>query len=287
MMPKIKLDIKRALFIVIGTFLIALSTNAILIPNHLLSGGVNGIATFLHFIFNWNVSILVLLLNIPLFLLAFFFLKRHFLVSSLFGMLMLSFWLQVTKDIQIATTNTLSIILLGGLLNGVGSGIIFRGDGSTGGSDIVAKIVNKNFSLSMATVNMIINAIIISCSILFFGLDLSVLTLATMFVASRITHFVVDGLNYKRTLFIITTKDHYQPMANDIMSELLRGVTIIPAKGAYTKEDKFILYTTISIQEVAKIKHIVAEHDPTAFVTITPTAQVIGNGKGFLPNISD
>ncbi|MEG0387682.1 MAG: YitT family protein, partial [Niameybacter sp.] len=77
-MPKIKLDIERIIFIIIGTFLIALSTNAILIPNHLLSGGVNGIATFLHFLFNWNVGLLVILLNIPLFILALFFLKRHF-----------------------------------------------------------------------------------------------------------------------------------------------------------------------------------------------------------------
>ncbi|MEG0152932.1 MAG: YitT family protein, partial [Cellulosilyticaceae bacterium] len=200
---------------------------------------------------------------------------------------MLSAWLEVTKGIQIATTNTLSIILLGGVLNGFGSGIIFRGDGSTGGSDIVAKIINKHFSISMATVTMVINAIIMIFSIFFFGLDLSILTLSTMFVASRVTHFVVDGLNYKRTLFIITTELHYQVMANDIMSELLRGVTIIPAKGAYTGSDKFILYTTISIQEVAKIKHIVAHHDPTAFVTITPTAQVIGNGRGFLPNTND
>ena len=280
---KIRIDIQRIIFMILGTFLISLSTNAILIPNHLLSGGVNGIATFLYFIFGWNVSLLVVFLNIPLFILAFLFLKRHFIAYSLFGMLMLSFWLEITRGIQIATTNTLSIILLGGLLNGLGSGIIFRGDGSTGGADIVAKIINKHLSISMATVSMGINGIIILFSICFFGIDLSILTLATMFVA-RITHFVVDGLNYRRTLFIITTKETYQSMANDIMSELLRGVTIIPAKGAYTEADRFILYTTISIQEVAKIKHIVAHHDPSAFVTITPTAQVIGNGKGFLPN---
>lgn len=286
-MPKLKMDIQRVIFIIIGTFLIALATNAILIPNNLLNGGVAGIATFLHLLFGWNISLLILILNVPLFIIAFLFLKRHFVAYSLFGMIIFSIWLELTSTIQIATANPLSIILLGGLLNGVGSGIIFKGDGSTGGSDIIAKIVNKNFSISMATVNMVINTFIIVFSIFFFGIDLSILTLATMFVASRITHFVVDGLNYRRTLFIITTQEHYQSMADDIMSELLRGVTIIPGKGAYTGSDKFILYTTISIQEVAKIKHIVALHDPTAFVTITPTAQVIGNGKGFLPNFTD
>lgn len=284
-MQKFRLDLRRILFIIIGTFLIALSTNAVLIPNKLLSGGINGIATFLHFIFNWNVGLLVILLNIPLFIVAIVFLKRHFIVFSLFGMLMLSFWLQFTRNISIATDDTLSIIILGGLLNGLGSGIIFRGDGSTGGSDIIAKIINTHFSLSMASVNLIINGIIICFSIYFFGLDLSVLTLATMFVASRVTHFVVDGVNYKRTLFIITDEAHYKAMANDIMSALLRGVTIIPALGAYTKEDRYILYTTVGIRELAKIKSIVASHDKAAFVTVTPTAQVFGNGRGFMHNM--
>lgn len=284
-MQKFKFDLQRTLFIIIGTFLIALSTNAVLIPNKLLSGGINGIATFLHFLFDWNVGLLVILLNIPLFIVAILFLKRHFIVFSLFGMLMLSFWLEVTKNISIATDDTLSIIILGGLLNGLGSGIIFRGDGSTGGSDIIAKIINKHFSLSMASVNLIINGIIICFSIYFFGLDLSILTLATMFVASRVTHFVVDGVNYKRTLFIITDEMHYKAMADDIMSELLRGVTIIPALGAYTQANRYILYTTVGIRELAKIKSIVASHDKAAFVTVTPTAQVFGNGRGFMHNI--
>lgn len=286
-MQKIKLDVQRVLFIIIGTFLIALSTNAVLIPNKLLSGGVNGIATFLHFLFNWNISLLVILLNVPLFIVAFLFLKRHFIIFSLFGMLMLSFWLQVTRNINLVTDNTLSIIILGGLLNGLGSGIIFKGDGSTGGADIIAKIVNKHLSLSLASVTLIVNGIIICFSIYFFGIDLSILTLATMFVASRVTNFVVDGVNYKRTLFIITDELHHQAMANDIMSVLTRGVTIIPALGAYTQSNKYILYTTISIHEVAKIKNVVAAHDKTAFVTVTPTAQVFGNGRGFMNNMTD
>lgn len=286
-MPKLKLDIQRTLFIIIGTFLIALSTNAILIPNHLLSGGINGIATFLHLTLDWNVGLMVIVLNIPLFIIAIFFLKKHFIIFSFFGMLMLSFWLEVTPSITISTESPLTVIVLGGLLNGLGSGIIFRGDGSTGGSDIIAKIVNKHFSISMANVNMMVNTVIIVLSICFFSIDLATLTLATMFVASRVTHFVVDGVNYKRTLFIITDETHYEPMANHIMSELLRGGTIIPAQGAYTQANRYILYTTVSIRELAKIKSIVAHHDLAAFVTVTPTAQVFGNGRGFMHNISE
>lgn len=281
-MNHLKTDFKRLIFIALGTFLLALATNGILVQNKLLSGGVSGISMFFHFLFGWNISLLILLLNIPLFITGYFFLKKKFLAYSLFGMMMLSFWIEVTKGVVIPTGNLVSVILVGGVLNGLGNGIIFRGDGSTGGIDIIAKIINKYFSFSMATVNLSINGVIILCSLLFFGIDLSVLTLATMFVASRVTNFVVDGVNYKRTLFIITDETHYKHIADDIIDELHRGVTIIPAMGAYTQNDKYILYITIGIREVAKVRQITLSHDPHAFMTVSETAQVIGRGRGFI-----
>ncbi|MHC1748882.1 MAG: YitT family protein [Cellulosilyticaceae bacterium] len=274
-------DAKRVLFIIIGTFLVALATNGILIPNKLLSGGVSGIAIFLHFLFNWNISMLIIVINIPLFILALIFLKRNFILYSLFGMLMLSFWIEVTHSFVIPTKNILSVILVAGVLHGVGTGIIFRGDGSTAGMDIIAKILNKYFSFNMATVNFALNGAILLLSIYKFGLDLSVLTIATMFISSQITNFVVDGINYKRTLFIITNENCHMDIASDIMEELHRGVTILPATGAYTHQAKYILYTTVGIREVAKAKQIILYHDPKAFMTVSETAQVIGNGRGF------
>lgn len=282
-MKHLKTDFRRVIFIILGTFLSALSTNGILVQNKLLSGGVSGISMFLHFIFDWNISTLILLLNIPLFIVGFFFLKKNFLFYSLFGMSMLSFWIEVTRGVVIPTGNLISVILVGGVLSGLGNGIIFRGDGSTGGTDIISKIINKHFSFSMATVNLSINAVIILFSLFFFGIDLSVLTLATMFVSSKVTNFVVDGVNYKRTIFIITNEMHYQHIADDIIEELHRGVTIIPAMGAYTQNAKYILYTTIGIREVAKVRQIATSHDPSSFMTVSETAQVIGRGRGFIP----
>jgi uncharacterized membrane-anchored protein YitT (DUF2179 family) len=280
-----KVDFKRIFFIILGTFILAVCTNGILIPNSLLSGGVNGIAIFLHFLFDFNISIVISILNIPLFILAFFFLKKNFITYSLIGITCLSIWLQVTKGFTIATGNLITVILVGGALSGIGNGIIFRANGSTGGLDIIAKIVNKYFSLSMATVTFSINGIILILSMLYFGLDLSVLTLAIMFVSSKITNFVVDGLNYKRTLFIITDAIHYQDIADHIIKDLNRGVTVIPAIGAYTKDAKYILYTNIGIRQVASAKNIILSHDPKAFMTVSETAQVIGKGRGFLmPN---
>lgn len=278
---------RHILLIAVGTFLLAVATNAILIPYKLLSGGVSGIAMFLHFIFNWNISITILLINIPLFLLAFIFLKRRFIIFSLIGMLLFTLWLEVTNGWVIPLENTLSIPLLAGVISGAGSGIIFRGDGSTAGTDIIAKIANKFFSINMATTNFIVNIVIIVLSVFYFSIDLAVLTVATMYVSTRTTNFVVEGLNIRRTVFIITTQEHAHKISSDIIKRINRGVTIIPAVGGYTSKPRYILYTTIGIRELAKVKNIVLQNDPTAFMTVNETAQVIGHGRGFLKMKAD
>ncbi len=281
-MEKKLVSLKCILSIIVGTLLIAIATNGVLIPNKLLSGGISGIATLLHFEFGFKLSVMVLLLNIPLFILGFIFLKKTYLTYSLFGMLMLSFWLEVTSSLVITEGNVLSTIVVAGFIHGLGTGIIFRSDASTGGTDIIAKIVNQKFSINMATVTLSLNAIIIVLSIYFFNLDIAVLTISTMFVSSQFTNFVVDGINRKRTLYIITDKVHAQELSNHLLQELHRGVTMIPAIGAYTSESKYILFTTVGIREVAKAKQAVLTIDSKAFMTVTETSQVIGNGRGFI-----
>ncbi len=275
------LNVNRIISLLIGTLLIAIATNGILISNHLLSGGLNGISILLHLLFNTKVSLMVVLLNIPLFILGLFFLKKTYLSYSLVGMLMLSFWIEVTSPIIIKADTTLSILIIAGLLHGLGTGIIYRADGCTGGTDIIAKIINQYLGINMATITLSINAIIIALSAYFFDLDIAVLTVSTMFLSSQVANFVVDGLNRKRTLYIITSSQHCENLSQTLLKELHRGVTMIPAVGAYTSEEKYILFTTVSIREVAKAKKIILTLDPEAFMTVTETSQVIGNGRGF------
>lgn len=272
----------RILSIILGTLLVAIATNGILLPNHLLSGGVNGISMLLYLLFNFKVSLLVILINIPIFILGLLFLRKTYLAYSLFGMLMLSFWLEVTDSIYIPTDNTLTILVVAGLLHGIGTGVIFRADGSTGGTDIIAKIINKYFSINMATVTFYLNALIILLSIYFFNIDIAVLTISTMFISSQVVNFVVDGINRKRTLYIITDAEHFEELSSVLLKELHRGVTMIPAIGAYTSATKYILFTTVSVREVSKAKQIVLNIDSKAFMTVTETSQVIGNGRGFI-----
>ena len=272
----------RILSIIFGTLLIAIATNGILIPNHLLSGGVNGISMLFHFLFDFKVSLLVILINIPIFILGLLFLKKTYLAYSLFGMLMLSLWLELTRFVSIPTDETLSILVIAGVLHGIGTGIIFRADGSTGGTDIIAKIIHKYFSINMATVTLCLNAIILLLSAYFFDIDIAVLTISTMFISSQVVNFVVDGINRKRTLYIITTEQHFEELSTLLLKELHRGVTVIPAIGAYTSAPKYILFTTVGVREVAKAKQLILNVDSKAFMTVTETSQVIGNGRGFI-----
>lgn len=275
-------SVNRTLSIIFGTLLIAIATNGILLPNHLLSGGVNGISMLFYFLFNFKVSLLVILINIPIFILGLLFLRKTYLAYSLFGMLMLSFWLELTDQVLIPTDNTLSILVVAGLLHGIGTGIIFRADGSTGGTDIIAKIINKYFSINMATITLYLNTIIILLSVYFFNIDIAVLTISTMFISSQVVNFVVDGINRKRTLYIITDAEHFEELSALLLKELHRGVTMIPAIGAYTSATKYILFTTVSVREVSKAKQLVLNVDSKAFMTVTETSQVIGNGRGFI-----
>ena len=273
---------QRPLSIVVGTLLLAIATNGVLIPNQLLSGGVSGISMLLHFLFGLKVSLLVIAINIPLFIFGLFYLKRSYLAYSLFGMLMLSFWLEITSNVRIPTGNFLSVLVVAGCIHGIGTGIIFRANGSTGGTDIISKIIHERFSINMATVNLCINLVIILLSIYFFNLDIAVITISTMFISSHVANFVVDGINRKRTLYIITSSTHAEDLSSSLLQQLHRGVTMIPAIGAYTSDTKYILFTTVSVREVAKARNIVLATDPKAFMTVTETSQVIGNGRGFI-----
>ncbi len=273
-------------FLVIGTLLMAIAVNGVLVPNKLISGGISGISLMLYFVFGWNLSLLTIILNIPIFIIGLKYLPKKFLFFSLFGTLVLALWIELTKNIIIPLDSELTIVVLGGLINGLGMGMIFRTGGSTGGTDIIAKIINKLFSIGMGSVSFMINMVIMAAAAYFFSINLAVVTAISMFVAAQATNLIVDGLNTRRTGTIIVSPEYAEEICSAITTQLHRGVTMVAATGGYTHNQKIIIYTMINMREVSKLKQIVSAHDKHAFMTIVETAQVIGNGRGFLPPIS-
>lgn len=271
---------KKLASIIIGAFFIAIALNTLLLPNKILSGGVAGLAGLLNIIFNIQPSTSVILLNIPLFILAYFFINRKFFVFSLIGMLSLSFFIKLTSNFTIETSDILVAAIAGGILSGLGSGIIIRFNCSTGGGDIIAKIMYKYFGYSISLVILLFNCLIILLSISFFGLDKAIYTLLSMFISSRVSGFVIEGLSFKKSIFIVS--DKHDEITNTIINQLHRGVTLFDGEGAFTHTSKHILYCIVGTREVAKLKLLIKKIDPLAFITITQTSQVIGHGRGFI-----
>lgn len=265
--------------IVLGLFVMSIGINGFLRPAHLLSGGVAGLGTAINFLTGINVGIITMLLNIPIFILGFIFLKKEFCLISLINMFMFSFILGVTQDIgsYIHLGNDIFIqTIFGGFLNGLGVGIVFRTKASTGGTDILCTIIKIKYNIEIKNSNFAFNVGVVLLGMTLFGLKMGLYTLIGFYVSSLALGFIKDAMNYQKSLIIISDKP--ETIADDIMRTLVRGVTLIQAEGAYTKKQKKIIYTIVSSSEIPKIKDITFKHDPKAFITINDITEVKGRG---------
>jgi len=271
---------KRLAFILTGTYIMSIAINALYLPHNILSGGITGISLLFHLLFDIDASIIIIVFNIPIFILGYFFVNHRFVLWSLVGMGSLSFFLWLTKSVTFYSTDLMTTILLGGVIYGLGFGLVFRGGASCGGNDIVSKIINNHFSFSIPTINFAFNVIVVALSVYFFGIDAAVRTLATLYIASVVMKFVMEGINYKRTAFIISDKK--QELAKEINTKLRRGCTIVCGTGGYTGATRNMLYCVIGIHQLAKLKMLVSQIDPRAFINIVESKAVFGNGRGFI-----
>ncbi len=267
---------------IVGTLIVSISINALYLPRNILSGGITGIGILLNLELGVSIPLVVVLSNIPIFIIGYKRINREFIFYSLIGMLSMTFFLSVTQGISFHSENLLTAILFGGIINGIGYGLVFRVNSSTGGSDIISKVLNKEYSYSIATFNFGFNLLIIGLATFVYGIDIAVETLTTMYVSSIIARFVLEGSNYKRTIFVITKKK--EEVAKEINNQLVRGCTIIEGTGSYTGDKRDILYAVISVNQVSKLKMIVSNIDKEAFINVMETKVVFGNG--FI-NLSD
>ena len=230
----------------------SVAINSLYLPHNILSGGITGISLLFHLVFDINASLVIVLFNIPIFILGYIFTNKRFVLLSIVGMGFLAFFLWITESVQLKSDDLLTTILLGGVMYGFGLGLVFRGGASCGGNDIVSKIIYKHFSFSIPTINFAFNVIVVALSAFFYGIDTAVRTLATMYIASTVMKFVMEGINHKRTAFIISEKR--DEIAAEINTKLKRGCTIVGGIGGYTGHQRNMLYCVISIHQLAKLK---------------------------------
>ena len=274
-------QLKPYFIMTFACFIMAFTVNMVYVPNKLLASGISGIAMILYFFFKTPIGTVALLLNIPLFIIAYRFLNRRYIFDALFGMVVASITIDITAFSRqwVLVEDPLLAAIYGGVFFGISSGMIFRVNGSTGGTDILAAIFRKYYGINMGTVGFLFNILIMIIAAILFEPKIAMYTLLSIFVAAQVTDKVVAGFNSKKAIWIITTKN--QEIANEIFQQTGRGVTLINATGGYTGDPKILMYTIVTLTQTPKIREIVQEIDPLAFMIIQDASEVLGEGKGF------
>ncbi|HHV64746.1 MAG TPA: YitT family protein [Peptococcaceae bacterium] len=267
---------KQCIGIVLGALIVAISINTFILPNEIADGGITGVAIILYYLFHWDVGMSVFILNIPLFFLGYKVVGRRLFFLSILGVGVLSAALRLTADILIVTTDSLLAAIFGGLVTGIGMGIIFRCRGSLGGTDILAIVLNRKTQFSVGQIILGLDAIVFLGAALIFEPEMAMYAMIYMFIASKMIDFVQVGLNYSKSVMIVTERS--EQIAEEIITKLERGVTYFLAEGGYSQSPKKVVYSIVSRAQLTQLKEIVHKNDPQAFMAIGDISEVIGEG---------
>jgi len=273
---RLKPVVWNCLLMTLGSFVCAVAINGILIPKHFLSGGFTGLCLIVYYGYDAiDVGWLYLLLNVPLFVIGWVRISRKFFLYSLFGMGVFSVALLLTK-VNIEVHDQMLAAILAGIISGIGSGVILRSYGSAGGLDIIAIFLNQKYSIRLGRTILAFNVVILLACAILFGVDLALYTLVYIFVATYLIDLVLVGINQRKTVFVIS--DNARSIADEILKEMHRGVTFFKGEGAYTRAQRDVLYTAVTMKELTRLKDLIFSIDRDAFVVVNDTKEVIGRG---------
>lgn len=272
--------VKEYIIVALACVVMAFNINYFFVGNKLAEGGVSGLSLIIHYLSNIDVSYLYFALNIPLIILAYIFLGKNFLLKTFFATFVLSVFLKVFASFSEPLDDILLAAIFGGAINGIAIGIVFYAGGSTGGMDIVAKIVNKYTGIPISRILLATDFIVLSIVAVIFGKVIFMYTLISLVISSKMIDIIQVGIYSAKGVTIITTKE--DEIRKRIMEDTGRGITLINAKGGYTQKEIGMLYCVVGQYQLIKVKTIVKEVDPSAFMIVADVHEVIGNG--FLVN---
>jgi len=278
---------KDYMLIVLGTAVMAVSINSVFDPLGMVTGGFSGIAIMVKYLtrdmFNGGIPLWLttLILNIPVFIIGIKMKGLSFFRKSLVGTVCLSVWLYVLPVFPIIDQDLILAALYGGVLQGIGIGLAFMGRGTTGGSDMVASLIQMKFRhYSISHILQFVDGFIVVLGAFVFGVSKVLYAIVAIFVISKVSDGLLEGLKFSKAAFIIT--EEYEAVADALMQRLKRGVTGIGIKGMYSKGDKQMLFCVVSKKQIVELKDLVVELDSRAFVIVTDAREVLG--EGFLPH---
>lgn len=263
------------LMLIIGAACAAFSIECFLIPNTILDGGVTGISMMINYTSGIALSILIVVINIPFFIIGFKALGKRFLFRGVFSTVAFALFLEVFKGVDTVTNSELLAVVFGGVLLGVGVGLVLRYGGCLDGTEIAAMLLSRKVGVSTGGIIFMINIFIYLTAGLLFGWDRALLSLLTYFITFKIIDLVEEGMNQARAAMIIT--EHAEKLADAIYAKLGRTCTFINAEGLVSGNGKTVLYCVITRVEVNELKRIIKDSDVSAFVTISEVSEILGN----------
>lgn len=277
------------LYIILGTAVLALSIQCFFEPIGLVTGGFTGLAIVIKSLTNGVIKDGVpiwlsnILLNTPVFIIAYIIKGRKFVGRTVFGAIMLSVWLYIIPTMDMSQGDFLLAAIFGAVFSGAGIGLVLRGHATTGGTDMVAALIQMKFKhYSIAQIMQILDGIVVFTGLYVFGIRPGMYAIVAIFVATKVTDIVLEGFRYSKAAYIITNK--HEEIAKRIMEDIDRGVTGIHAMGMYTGDEKCVLYCVVSMREIIEVEELVREIDSNAFVIVSDVREVLGEGFSDYPS---
>ncbi len=274
------------MYVVVGSVLTALAYNLFFIPNNIAPGGLSGLAQEINALFGFNIGTTILVLNAPLFLLGWRLRGSLFMMRTLVSTLLLSLlidYLKLPQEVyNIFKGDMILSTVYGGILMGTGVGLTIKGNATTGGTDLAAIIVNHWFPhLDVAWVLFGVDfAVVAGAAVVFRSPVLALYALAAVFIGARIVDFIQTGARSGKVFFIISKKSDI--ITQRILLTLDRGVTVLNGRGAFSGDEKEVLFCLVAPTQITAMKRLIAEEDQDAFVVVTDAKEVLG--EGFMPH---
>jgi uncharacterized membrane-anchored protein YitT (DUF2179 family) len=265
---------KRIFFIVLGAILMGVGIEEFLVPNKILDGGIVGISIILSHFTGVRLGLFIFILNIPFFFIGYKQIGKTFALSTALGITVLSLTTGFLHDFPVFTEDLLLATVFGGIVLGTGVGIVIRYGGSLDGTEILAILANRRLPFSVGEIIMFFNIFIFGTAGFVFGWDRAMYSLLAYFIAFKTIDIVMAGLDESKSAWIIS--DRHKEIGDAILARLGRGVTYLNGEGAYTGEDKKVIFCVITRLEEAKLKSIVEELDDSAFLAVGNIAEVRG-----------
>jgi len=260
-----------------GALLLSANVNLFLAPNRVVSSGVTGVGMLAHYVWGWPIGLVTLALNIPIFVAGIKWGGWRLLLRTVYATAIMTAGIDLLAPfLPPIQGDPLIFTLFGGLLDGVGIGLVLRGEGTTGGTDIIAQLLNRHRGIGFGVTFIVVNSVILVGAAAVVGLVPVLYALIVNFVSGRVVDTVQEGSGYARAFFIVSTRSAEIQQA--ILDDLERGVTLLDVRGGYTEASRSALYVVVSRSQVTHLKRLISERDPDAFVVVSEAHEVLGEG---------